>query len=66
MDVDQCFKLFDKNGKGFFTFNDFTRVSKLVQGFEIDQLFSKGDKRQVKGGKRCRGFSERKNIEYNA
>lgn len=37
-----------------------------MQGFEIDQLFDKGDKRPVKGGKRCRGFSERKNIEYDA
>ena len=29
-DIDSCFKLFDRTGKGFFTFSDFTRVSKLV------------------------------------
>ena len=66
-DIDQCFKLFDKTGRGFFTFNDFTRVSKLVQGFEIDQLFYHGDKTNAKiGGKRCKGFSERQKIEYDA
>jgi len=29
-DVDKCFKLFDAAGKGYFTFIDFSRVSKLV------------------------------------
>ena len=41
-EIDGCFKLFDPNNRGFFTFTDFTRVSKLVQGFEIDQVFHEG------------------------
>jgi len=67
LDVDKCFKLFDQDGKGYFCFPDFTRVSKLVQGYEIDQLFNHGDKINMKNkGKRCRGFSEREDIEYGA
>lgn len=66
-DVDKCFKLFDQTGRGYFCFPDFTRVSKLVQGYEIDQLFHQGDKINLKNkGKRCRGFSEREDIEYGA
>lgn len=65
-EIDQCFKLFDITGKGFFTFTDFTRVSKLVQGFEIDQVMHEGDKRKLKtGGKRCRGFVERQKTDYD-
>ena len=66
-DVDACFKLFDRTGKGYFGFMDFTRVSKLVQGYEIDQLFHHGDKLNTRPkGKRCRGFSEREDLEYDA
>ena len=64
-EVDQCYKLFDKTDKGYFTFTDFTRVSKLVQGFEIDQVFNEDEKlKQRLGGKRCIGFDERFKIEY--
>ena len=66
-DVNKCFKLFDKTGKGYFQFPDFTRVSKLVQGYEIDQLFHHGEKIEMRGrGKRCTGFSEREDVEYDA
>ena len=66
-EIDKCFKMFDKEGKGHFTFADFTRVSKLVQGYEIDQLFSNGDKFPVKAkGKRVKGFAENQNAEYDA
>ena len=66
-DVDACFKLFDRTGKGYFGFMDFTRVSKLVQGYEIDQLFHHGEKLNTRPkGKRCRGFSEREDLEYDA
>ena len=58
-EVDNCFKIFDRNGKSYFTFNDFTRVSKLVQGFEIDQVFNHGEKYPYKArGKRCKGYTE--------
>ena len=65
-EVDGCFKLFDRTDKGYFTFNDFTRVSKIVQGFEIDLLFKEGDKVKRKiGGKKCIGFAERMSTDYN-
>ena len=64
-EVDQCYKLFDKTGIGFFTFTDFTRVSKLVQGFEIDQVFNEDEKLKTKvSGKRCKGFNEKMNLDY--
>ena len=66
-EVDMCFKLFDRGNKGFFTFIDFTRVSKLVQGYEVDQVFHYGEKVHTKsGGKRCKGFSERIALEQEA
>ena len=65
-EVDEIFKLFDQKERGFFTFCDFTRVSKLVQGFEIDQVFHEGaNKIRVKAeGKRCKGFQERVKNEF--
>ena len=64
--IDDCFKLFDRQGKGYFTFIDFTRVSKLVQGYEIDQVFNMGDKLVHKAtGKRCKGYAERLETEYD-
>ena len=63
-DVDQCFRLFDTQGKGYFSFIDFTRVSKLVQGFEIDQIFKNDNKGHVVRGKRCQGFKEKQDEDY--
>ena len=66
-EIDEIFKLFDQKDRGFFTFTDFTRVSKLVQGFEVDQVFHEGaNKIRVKeGGKRCKGFVERIKTEQD-
>ena len=66
-EIDSCFKIFDGNGKGYFTFQDFTKVSKLVQGFEIDQVFNFGEKYPYKArGKRCKGYNESYLAEYDA
>ena len=59
-EIDRCFKMFDRDGKSYFTFADFTRVSKLVEGYEIDQLFTKADKFPMRAkGKRVKGFMEK-------
>ena len=56
-EIDKCFRMIDRDGKGYFNFNDFSRVSKLVQGYEIDQICSHGEKVLATGkGKRCQGF----------
>lgn len=58
-EIDQCFKVFDSDAKGYFTFGDFSRVSSLVQGYEIDKICNNGEPaitRQM--GKRCQGFKE--------
>ena len=66
-EVNTAFEFFDNQKKGFFTFQDFVRVSKMVQGYEIDQIISQGIfKRGSRApGKRCNGFIDVAHIEYD-
>ena len=67
-EVQSTFNFFDRDRKGFFTFSDFVRVSKQVQGYEIDQVISQGifKRGSTKAGKKCRGFSEHQAQEYSS
>ena len=63
------FALFDKDGKGFFTFVDLTRVSEQVQGFEVGSILSsenwQKDGSLKSKGKKCVGFDERLETDYS-